>query len=109
MTIKTKETRNNFKKLLWENGFTILDAKTLEELADYFDVTTRTIRRWIKDDRAPKQVIEKLNNKSKQLNKHWDGFRIMKDKILTPNGYEFSVNEIKTLSIKIALLKANIK
>jgi len=105
MTIKTKETRNNFKKLLWENGFTILNKEVLEELAEYFDVTTRTIRRWIKDDRAPKQAIKKLNDKSKQLNQHWDGFRIMKDKILTPNGYEFSANEIKALSIKIALLK----
>jgi hypothetical protein len=101
-----KKNLNNLQKLLCKNGFSDLSMKGLEEIADYFDVTSRTIRNWIKEDRAPKQAIKKLENKSKHLNEHWKGFIIENDKITTPNGYRYSANEIKAISLKLALLKS---
>jgi hypothetical protein len=106
MKNNSKNGLNNFKKLLWANGFTDTSMKGNESIAEYFDVSTRTVRRWIKNDRAPKQAIKKLENKNKQLNKHWEGFIIENEKIITPNGYRYSANEIKAISLKLALLKS---
>ena len=69
-------------------------------------MSPRTIRRWIKEDREPKQVIKKLENKSKQLNEHWKGFIVENEKIITPIGYTYSANEIKAISIKMAIIKS---
>jgi len=105
MQFKSKKEMNNFQQALWTNGFTDTSVKGNEKIAEYFDVTTRTVRRWIKDDRAPKRIMKQLALKNKHLTNDWNGFSLTNDKLKTPNGYEYSRNELETLAIKIKYLK----
>lgn len=109
MHTRTKESKNNvinFKSLLWKSGFADTSMKGNELIAEFLNVSTRTIRRWIKNNKPSKSAIQLLENRKNTLNDHWRNFRISGNEILTPNGYAFTTNQLQTLAIKIAHIKA---
>ena len=106
MSIDSKK-QQNFKQLLWESGFTDTSYKGQERIAAYFDRTPRTIRRWLKENKAPSLAIAKLNRETQVFNKHWDNFLIVKNEIVTPNGYRYTARELETLGIQIEMMRNN--
>ncbi|WP_448568908.1 DUF3653 domain-containing protein [Thalassotalea ganghwensis] len=99
----------NFKNLLWKCGFTDTSTKGNEDIAKYLCVSPRTIRRWIKTNKPSKQAVKILNDRERMLNNYWENFRILNDKIMTPNGYRYSAQELKTLCIEIERIKSQIR
>ena len=69
-------------------------------------VSERTVRRWISSNRPSKQAVDKLINIDRSLNEHWNSFKINQNSITTPSGYSYSTQDLESLSIDIARLKA---
>mgnify|MGYP000633632953 CR=1 FL=1 len=106
MKTQYKKTEESFRNILWKAGFIDQSVKGLTEVANYLHVTLPTIYRWIKYNRPSKQALNMLSNRDRNLDKNWDGFKINKNKIRTPNGYEYSTTELQKLALEIERLKA---
>lgn len=106
MKTKYKKTQESFKNILWKAGFTDQSVKGLNKAAEFLHVSQSTIYRWTKNNRPSAQAINMLNNRDRNLDKHWDGFKINKNRIRTPNGYEYSTTELQKLALEIERLKA---
>jgi hypothetical protein len=100
------EIQNEFELLLWKSGFTDLSCKGQDVLSDYFQRTPRTIRRWLHTGKAPSWAIEKLNTRVVKLSDAWKGFSFEHDRLITPNGYSYTPEQLESLSASIDLVKS---
>ncbi len=83
-----------FKRLCCEAGFNSDD-----ELASFFNVTVRTVKNWRKGE-APFSVIcclEFMSGRLSLLGSEWEGFRLTKDAIFSPEGDHLFAYEVRAL------------
>ena len=99
----------DFRNMLWKSGFTDTSLKGQQEIADYFSVTTRTIREWLRTNKVPQSQLDKLTDMTKTLNDEWSNFKIKGNKLFTPNGYSYTTKELESLAIEIELIKSKYK
>ena len=97
-----KYSKNNeisFTNELWKAGFTLINPQSKIEIAEYLGITVRSVERYIKSDCAPKNKINLLRLKRKNvlLNDNWDSFKINKNTLVTPNGHEYTPNDLLIL------------
>jgi len=84
-----------FHWLMIDAGF-----KNEEELANFFDVTTKTVNNW-KRNQLPKPVflcLELMAGNLNGLGKPWTGFRLTSECIESPEGDFIYAHEVRAIS-----------
>jgi hypothetical protein len=84
-----------------------IDARA-EDLAAAATVTLKTARRWKRQGRIPTRhhaalallILRDLGALSKQ----WQGFRLLDDAILTPEGTRFSYGDVRAIPLQEQLI-----
>lgn len=85
----------DFHWLMLDAGF-----HSEKELADFFEVTERTVRNWQKH-RLPKPVracLELMTGKLDCLGKPWRGFRLTPEAIESPDGDFIYAHEVRAIA-----------
>jgi Phage protein len=82
-------------------GFANLPA---EHLAALTYASLPTVRRWKRRGRAPRLVVEFLKMLESgplgMASRAWDGWIIRRDKLVSPDGWEFEPGEVKSIPLR---------
>ncbi|WP_299695796.1 DUF3653 domain-containing protein [uncultured Vibrio sp.] len=106
--------KNKIKHELFNNGLYINQVNDLllwhfdghDEAAEYFGVTTQTVKNWVKKGNWPLSVVRLLlvmHRGYLPTSKPWRGFKIRGDVLYTPGGRELTAFDLMELDIKMSL------
>ena len=79
---------------------------SLDDAADYFGVTTQTVKNWLKKGNWPLSVIRLLlvmHRGYLPTSKPWRGFKVRGEALITPGGRELSAYDLMELDIRVCV------
>ena len=79
---------------------------SLDDAADYFGVTTQTVKNWLKKGNWPLSVIRLLlvmHRGYLPTSKPWRGFKVRGETLITPGGRVLSAYDLMELDIRVCI------